>query len=61
MTRKNPLRALREGKKGLRVAVDAKCWECMGGEEKGVSREVSSLIRECTSPRCPLYAVRPYR
>lgn len=41
-------------------AVDAMCWQCMGGTEdhaEGVREE----IRHCTATRCPLYTLRPYR
>ena len=42
----------------LRLAVTAKCVECMGGASVPNFRKD---IRECTSPTCPLYAVRPYQ
>lgn len=66
-TRRNPLEKAREAPVGAstgmkrRLAVAAKCWECMGGPDHGVSRRTCDEIRMCTSPRCPLFGVRPYR
>jgi len=42
---KNPVKAIRE-----------KCIECMGG--RGTGQNVSKLISECASPRCPVYEFR---
>lgn len=55
----NPIaRAKEHPKKSLRLCINAKCWECMGGgDEVGTSR----LIRECSSLGCPLWPVRPYQ
>lgn len=43
-----------------KTAIDAMCWQCMGGsadEKHGVREE----IRNCTASNCPLYAWKPYR
>ena len=41
-----------------KAAIDAFCWNCMGGEGNvGVPR----MIRECTSPGCALFRFRPYQ
>lgn len=56
--RLNPLERARRNPASLRLAITAKCYECLGGEDaKNIRRE----IRECTSTRCPLYPVRPYQ
>lgn len=42
-----------------KLAIVAMCCTCMGG---GPGLPVPRReIRECTAPRCPLYAVRPYQ
>lgn len=56
--RLNPIERAARNPSSLRLAVTAKCWECLGGEDTpNIRRE----IRDCTSTRCPLYPVRPYQ
>ena len=56
--RLNPIERARRSPTSLRLAVTAKCFECLGGDDaKNIRRE----IRECTAIRCPLYPVRPYQ
>lgn len=56
--RLNPIERARRNPKSLRLAITAKCYECLGGDDaKNIRRE----IRECTSPKCPLYPLRPYQ
>jgi hypothetical protein len=46
-----------KGKLSLRAAVNSKCKECLySPDEPGRWREQTE---RCTSPSCPLYAVRP--
>lgn len=53
-----PIIKARANPGSLRLAINAKCCECMGGSnEPGWRREV----RECSSRTCPLYPVRPFR
>jgi hypothetical protein len=47
------LRAL-AGEASPREAIKAKCCECMGWSER-------KDVANCTAPRCPLYAYRPYQ
>jgi hypothetical protein len=42
----------------LRLAITAKCFECLGGQD---AKNIRQEIRECTSTTCPLYPVRPYQ
>ena len=56
--RLNPIEKARRNPNSLRLAVNAKCWECMGG---GLDPGTVRLIRECAAPDCPLWPVRPYR
>lgn len=53
----NPIARAKEHP-GLRSCINAKCWECMGGGDEADPRR---LIRECSSPGCPLWPVRPYQ
>ena len=55
------LKVLEKGGRSLRKAVNAKCWECMGGDEDKVSRLVCDEIRNCSSYGCPLRPYRPYQ
>ena len=56
--RLTPIERARKNPTSLRLAVTAKCYECLGGEDaKNIRRE----IRECTATKCPLYPVRPYQ
>lgn len=56
--RLNPIERAAKNPNSLRLAITAKCYECLGGADaKSIRRE----IRECTSPKCPLYPVRPYQ
>lgn len=50
--RKNPTRP---------NAIKAMCANCMGCTDEEINPGFRSLIRDCTSPKCPLYAFRPYK
>lgn len=57
--RLDPIAKARANPRSLRLAVTAKCFECMGGGEDTGTRK---LIRACTShTTCPLHPVRPYQ
>jgi len=44
-------------KLSLRAAINAKCKECIyDKQDKGNWRQ---QVERCTSPKCPLFAVRP--
>jgi len=56
--RLDPIERAKRNPTSLRLAITAKCWECLGGDDTpNIRRE----IRECTSRKCPLYPVRPYQ
>lgn len=42
----------------LRLAINAKCWDCVGA---GADPNPRGAIRHCPVLRCPLYAHRPYQ
>jgi len=56
--RSTPIDRLRRKPGSRKAAIDAFCWDCMGGDGNvGVTR----MIRDCTSPSCPLFSFRPYQ
>lgn len=51
---KTPLQKWQESeKKSLRLAIDAKCWECSHGQR--------DEIVHCAVTACPLHCIRPYQ
>jgi hypothetical protein len=56
--RLNPLEKAGKNPKSLRLAVNAKCYECEGEDADPGWR---GRIKECIIPDCPLRPVRPYR
>lgn len=56
--RLNPAERAKRNPNSLRLAVTAKCYECLGGQD---AQNIRREIRECTAQNCPLYAVRPYQ
>ena len=51
--RKSPIEKHLAKPTSLRLAVNAKCWDC--------SNEQMAEIRHCTVMTCPLWHVRPYK
>lgn len=56
--RKNPLEKAALRPDSLRLAINAKCYDCIGQDGDPNWRE---SIRECLCTDCPLYPVRPYQ
>jgi hypothetical protein len=54
----DPIAKGRARPKSLRLAVNAKCWDCQGGFADPNPRW---RIGNCAVTRCPLYTVRPYQ
>jgi hypothetical protein len=54
----NPLERAAQDPKSMRKAVNAKCYDCQGGDADYGVRE---RIRSCDVVRCPLNPVRPYQ
>lgn len=44
-----------------RLAVNAMCASCMGCNEEHREANFTQMIRECSSPKCPLFNFRPYK
>lgn len=59
IVRLTPTQRAQQNPQSMRAAVNAKCFDCVGGEhaDHGYHR----AIRDCPSTRCPLHGVRPYR
>lgn len=51
--RQTPEEKAKANPKSLRLAIDAKCWECCNGQREE--------IRMCTIGDCALYPHRPYK
>jgi hypothetical protein len=55
----NPLERAQANPKSTRMAINAKCWDCEGGD---ADAHVGWRIGNCTCEKtCGLYAVRPYQ
>ena len=52
-TPKDPIEKLKTKPKSLRLAINAKCFDCCCGQKIEIKR--------CTVPKCPLFNVRPYQ
>jgi hypothetical protein len=57
--RKTPLEKHLANPSSLRLAANAKCFDCVGG--KNADNGFVRAIRECGCSACPLYTVRPYQ
>lgn len=55
---RSPMEKLADNPTSLRLAVNAKCYDCQG---LGADTGWQARIRECGVRGCPLNAVRPYQ
>lgn len=55
---KTPIEKAQENPKSLRLAINAKCFDCMGC---GFDGHPANEIRLCEISDCPLWPVRPYQ
>ncbi len=56
--RRTPIERARENPRSLRLAVTAKCFDCVGGDCDPNPR---GRIASCPAAKCPLHPVRPYQ
>ncbi len=56
--RLDPLTKARRNPMSLRLAINAKCYDC-GGQDSDPGWH--DRIRHCAVPGCPLYPVRPFQ
>ena len=55
---KDPITKAYENPKSLRLAINGKCWDCVGA---GWDTHPRQAIRECLFTECTLHSVRPYQ
>ena len=56
--RSTPIGRHMRNPRSRKAAIGASCWLCMGGDGSvGITR----MIRECSSPGCALFRLRPYQ
>jgi len=58
--RLDPIEKAKREPGSLRLAVNAKCWDCAGAGADGIEF-TKETIRECTCRTCPLHHQRPYQ
>jgi hypothetical protein len=54
----DPITKARRNPRSLRLAIDAKCFDCVGG---GADPNPRGAIRDCRITSCTLHPVRPYQ
>lgn len=57
--RVNPIEKALNNPQSLRLAINAKCFDCVGGHAD--TQNPYRLVRECLCTDCPLYAIRPWQ
>lgn len=58
IVRRDPIEKAKLKPTSLRLAITAKCWDCIGGTSDSNPR---ARIRDCGVTKCPLYTVRPFQ
>ena len=60
---KNPIQKANANPQSLRFAINANCFQCMGGteDEPYVTKELRIEVAKCTCLGCPLYRHRPWK
>jgi hypothetical protein len=56
--RLDPIEKAMRNPTSLRLAINAKCYDCEG---RDADPNVRQRIGDCRVPKCPLYPVRPYQ
>lgn len=54
----DPIEKARRNPKSLRLAINGKCWDCIGA---GADPNPRAAIRDCQITGCTLHPVRPYQ
>ncbi len=54
----DPIEKARRNPASLRLAINGKCWDCIGA---GNDPNPRGAIRDCEIPDCTLWPVRPYQ
>ncbi|WP_198321695.1 MULTISPECIES: hypothetical protein [Methylococcus] len=58
LERLNPIEKARRNPTSLRLAINGKCWDCVGC---GADPNPQRAIGQCRIPACTLWPVRPYQ
>lgn len=58
LERLDPLEKAARNPKSMRLAINAMCWDCVGGNADPSPRQ---RIRDCEIPKCPLWPLRPHQ
>lgn len=56
--RLDPIAKARANPRSLRLAINGKCWDCIG---RGADPNPRGAIRDCRIKDCTLWPVRPYQ
>lgn len=54
----DPIGKARRNPRSMRLAINGKCWDCIGG---GADPNPRKMIRECSVTKCTLWPLRPYQ
>lgn len=54
----NPIEKAADNPKSLRLAVNAFCWDCVGGDADPGPKQ---RVRDCAVQGCPLWSHRPWQ
>ena len=58
----NPVLAAEEDPVSFRKAINAMCYQCMGGTRlEGADSDWRKAVRDCTAPDCALFILRPHQ
>ncbi len=58
LVRLSPAEKAARNPSSLRMAITAKCFDCVGG---GADANPRGAVRECSVTKCPLWPVRPWQ
>jgi hypothetical protein len=58
---KNPIESHLLTPNSRKLAINAKCFECCGGNNSDDNKGVKAEIRHCSIKECALYNFRPYK
>ena len=61
MSRSNPIRQLLAKPNSRRLAINAKCAECVGCTLNDLETGFREAISSCSSLSCPLHVFRPFQ
>ena len=60
MNQPNPILQSKRNPRSRMLAIKAMCAQCLGCTEDHLEKDFRQSIRECSSPNCSLYELRPF-